>query len=226
MPFRHSLLCVLLLSWLSACATLGLPSEAQRSFEQGLALFQQGRYAEAVPHLQQATELDANFGKAYLYLGRSYLNLGQWSQAIAPVRTAFRLAPQESKQEVTQLLLDVLFGGATAALKKGNFGESIGLLKEALTLSPQAPNLQFQLVAALLGLGGQLLTQGKLSEAIATFTEATQRSPQHVEGYVGLARALWQQGNILQALTIARTALNLAPQNDAVRSLLQQLQRR
>ncbi len=230
MPYKLPLLSMLIpgliLWYLTSCATLGVPSEAQIAFDRGVALFQQGRYADAVPHFQRAAELDANFAQAYLYLGRAYLSLGQWLQAIPPIRTAFRLAPEESKQEVTQLLLDALLGGATAALNAGHFGSSIGLLREALVLAPQHPEVQPQLVTALIGLGGQFLTQGKFPDAITTFTEATHLSPQHVEAYIGLARALWQHGNLLQALTVANTALNLAPQNSNIRALLQQLQGR
>lgn len=226
MPLRFGLWLVLMLGWLNACATLGGPLGAQGAFDQGLVLFHQGRYADAVPHFQRATELEANFGRAYLYLGRSYLNMGQWLQAIPVIRTAFRLAPEDSKQEVAHLLLDALLGGATAALKGGNFGESVGLLREALTLSPQASTLQPQLVEALIGLGGQLLLQGKLSEAIASFTEVTHLHPQYVEGYIGLARALLQQGDLLKALVAVNTARSLAPSSDSVRALWQQLQGR
>ena len=69
MPLRFGLLLVLMLVWFNACATLGGPLGAQGAFDQGLVLFNQGRYADAVPHFQRATELDPNFGRAYLYLG-------------------------------------------------------------------------------------------------------------------------------------------------------------
>ncbi len=226
MPCRHFLALILLLGWLNGCATLGGLSEAQMAYEQGLALVNQGQYAAAVSPLQRAIDLDANFGKAYLALGRAHLGLGQWLQAIPVIRTAFRLAPAESKGEVTGLLLDGLLGGATASLKSGKFGESIGLFKEALTLSPKTGQVQLQLVEALIGMGGQLLGQGKLTDAIATFSEATQLNPQHVDGYLGLARALWQQGDIFKALAVGQKAMSLAPGDNNVRSLLQQLQGR
>ena len=216
----------LTLGLLTACATLGARSDAQGVFDQGVVLFNQGRYSEAIPLFQRATELDANFGRAYFYLGRAYVSLGQWLNAIPALRTAFHLAPADSQQEITHLLLDALLGGATAALKTGNFRDSIGLFKEALTVAPQSPSIRLQLVEALLGWGGQLLSQGKPADAIATFTEATHLAPRHVEAYLGLARALWQQGNLLPALAAAQTALSLAPNNSGVQALLHQLQGR
>ena len=51
------LLLGLLLGWLTACATVGIRSNAQVAFEHGLSLFQRGQYAEAIPLLQEATQL-------------------------------------------------------------------------------------------------------------------------------------------------------------------------
>ena len=160
MPRLPVLLLGLLLGWLTACAHVGVPSDAQVAFEQGLHLFQRGQYAEAIPLLQEATQRDPNFGQAYLYLGRSYLNLAQWSNAIPVLRTAFRLAPEASKHEVTQLLVDALLGGATAALKTGGFREAVGLLHEALGLAPHAQHLLPPLVEALIGWGGNSWRRG------------------------------------------------------------------
>ena len=226
MPRLPVLLVGLLLGWLTACAHVGVPSDAQVAFEQGLHLFQRGQYAEAIPLLQEATQRDPNFGQAYLYLGRSYLNLAQWSNAIPVLRTAFRLAPEASKHEVTQLLVDALVGGATAALKTGGFREAVGLLHEALGLAPHAQHLLPALVEALIGLGGQLLAQGQLRDAISAFTQATQLAPQQVDAYVGLARALWQQGALFKALAAVQTALRLAPNDSTVQALLHQWQGR
>ena len=47
----------------------GLFSSAQNEFDAGLVLFNNGRYQEAAARFQKATELDPNFGRAYLYLG-------------------------------------------------------------------------------------------------------------------------------------------------------------
>ena len=226
MPRLPLLLLGLILGWLTACATVGVHSEAQGAFDHGLSLFHRGQYAEAIPLLQEATQLDPDFGQAYLYLGRSYLNLGQWGNAIPVLRTAFRLAPEASKHEMTQLLLDALLGGATAALKTGGFREAVGLLHEAQGLAPYAQHLLPPLVEALIGWGGQLLAQGQLRDAIGAFTEVTQLAPQQVDAYVGLARALWQQGALFQALAAIQTALRLAPNNSTVRALLLQWQGR
>jgi hypothetical protein len=70
------------------------------------------------------------------------------------LRTAFHLAPEASQHESTQLLLDAVLEGATAALKTGGIGEAL------VGLAPHVQHLLPPLVEALIGLGGQLLAQG------------------------------------------------------------------
>jgi tetratricopeptide (TPR) repeat protein len=103
---------VLTLAWTSACASLGRLSPADTSFDHGLTLFNQGRFDEAIPYLEDATRDDPEFAQAYLYLGRAYISQSRWRAAIQPLRAAFRLAPKESQQEIMNLLLDAMFAAA------------------------------------------------------------------------------------------------------------------
>jgi tetratricopeptide (TPR) repeat protein len=96
----------------SACATLGRFSPAYNSFDHGLTLFNQGRFGEAIPYLEDATREDPEFAQAYFYLGRAYISQSRWRAAIQPLRTAFRLAPRESQQEIMNLLVDAMFAAA------------------------------------------------------------------------------------------------------------------
>jgi tetratricopeptide (TPR) repeat protein len=95
----------------SSCATLR-HFHANDSFERGLALFNQGRFDAAIPYFKRASDEDPNFAEAYLYLGRSHLSARHWREAIQPLRTAYRLAPEEAKQEVFNVLMDAFFAAA------------------------------------------------------------------------------------------------------------------
>jgi tetratricopeptide (TPR) repeat protein len=191
-----------------------------------LTLFHQGKYNDAIPHFAQATELDAEFGQAYLYLGRSYLNVQRWFDSLSPLRTAWRLSPGETQKEMISILLDALLGAAGARLAQGDFQESVSLFKEALTLAPGSDQVKQPMLGALLAYGGQLLSQGNAPDAVDAYTEAAQLAPQNVEGYLGLARSFLQTGDFLSAFTAAGQAMRLAPTNPDALSLFQQLQRR
>ena len=95
----------------SSCATLR-HFRADDSFERGLALFNQGHFEEAIPHFKRATEQEPEFAEAYFYLGRSHLSARYWREAIQPFRTAYRLASEDAKQEIFNVLMDAFFAVA------------------------------------------------------------------------------------------------------------------
>ena len=223
MPTVMRLFFMLLCCTFVACASLGPRSDAEKAFEEGFALFQQGEYDKAAAQFIIATERDPEFGRAYLYLGRSYLNLQRWVDAISPIRSALNLSPQETKKEIINLLVDALLGAAVANIKQGNFQDSITQLQEVLTLAPESAPAKQNLVSAFLGYGGQLLSQGKLSDALNAFQEVIQLSPENFDAYLGMAQAFWQQGDLFKALSSVNTALRLAPNNADAQSLLRKL---
>jgi len=101
-----------------ACATLG-HFRGQDSFERGLALFNQGRFAAAVPYFERATREDPDFAQAYFYLGRAHISQSQWRAAIQPLRTAFRLSPREAQDEIMNLIIDATFAATLNDFKLG-----------------------------------------------------------------------------------------------------------
>ncbi len=222
MRVNRKLILILIVFILSSCAGLFL-SGAEREFEEGLALFNRGLYEEAIVHFNKSTELDPMFPKPYLYLGRSYLNLGRWAEAVQPLRTAFRLAPAETKGEVVNLLFDALFGAAVSDFKKGDFKNSIGFLKEALQYEPSSGKAVNELVMVLIAQGGNLLSEGKTREAIDSFSEAIRMSPDNSEAYIGLARSFVESGDILKALSALEKALKIDPTNRDAKSLFNKL---
>jgi tetratricopeptide (TPR) repeat protein len=116
----------------NSCATVPLFQSAQSSFETGLALFNQGNFREAIPYFQTATERDANFAPAYFYLGRSLISTRRWREAIQPLRTAYRLAPEATRQEVFDILMDALFAVAISGFAPDRVGPSAEPLKDIL----------------------------------------------------------------------------------------------
>lgn len=98
---------------LVACAGTQTGPSAEGEFKAGLSLFNRGKFEDAVPRFEKATEIDPEFGKAYLYLGRSLLTVGRWPEAIPPLRAAVRYSPEETKREAADIILDVLLKHAT-----------------------------------------------------------------------------------------------------------------
>lgn len=100
----------------SSCSTGWLFNEGQANFDMGMARFNHGDFEGAIPYFQSATLDNPNFGQAYLYLGRSYLSLRRWREAVQPLRTAYRLAPQDTQQEIFNLMMDAVLAAAMDGL--------------------------------------------------------------------------------------------------------------
>lgn len=103
---------VLFLALLS-CAGLETAGTAEEEFNRGLSLFNRGRFEESVGAFERATELKPEYGEAYLYIGRSYLSLGRYTEALPPLRAAYRLSPEKMKKEAAELILDIILRHAS-----------------------------------------------------------------------------------------------------------------
>jgi tetratricopeptide (TPR) repeat protein len=124
----------LMMALAASCATLGRFSPAQENFERGLALFNQGRFAASVPYFERATRQDPEFAEAYFYLGRAHISQSHWREAIAPLRTAFRLSPQETQQEIVNLIIDAGFAAVLNDFKLGGESARPGRFQDKETL--------------------------------------------------------------------------------------------
>ena len=129
---RVSVLLAAAAFFLTSCAALGHFNPGYESFDQGVALFNQGHFAESVPYFERATRQDPEFGEAYFYLGRAYLSQSKWRAAIPPLRTAFRLSPRAAQQEIVNLIMDATFAAAVNDFDLGGERSRPEGLKELL----------------------------------------------------------------------------------------------
>jgi tetratricopeptide (TPR) repeat protein len=218
---RVSLIVSLLV--LASCAGMPFLSGPKQEFEQGLALFNAGKYEQAIPFFSKAAELDPKYVQAYIYLGRSYISLGSWGEAIGPLRTAYGISPTETRKEATSFLSDALVGAGIQSFRNGDYKTAVEHLKEGLTLDPGSMKIKDELVKAWTAYGGKLFTQGNFGEAISSFEQALQLSPGYLDAYIGLAKSFFKNGDYDKALQAARKALSLNPGSDELKKLLLQI---
>ncbi len=222
MSIKKKVSLVIIFFLITSCAGLILRG-AEDEFEKGLALFNRGLYEEAISHFEKAIEIDPEFAKAYLYLGRSYLNLKRWVEAVQPLRTAFQLSPEESKKEIVTLLIDALFGAAVHEIKQGNLETSLSLFKEVFSLQKQFGSSMDKLIENLVSLGGELLSEGKTTEAIAVYNQAVKVAPRNASVYIGLARAFLKNGDMFKAVDAIKKALEIDPSNSDAQFLFKDI---
>jgi tetratricopeptide (TPR) repeat protein len=222
-PMNLTIVVLLVSLVLSSCAGLMISGEAQYTYEQGLALFNQGRFSEAIPIFEKAILLEPDFYQAHLYLGRSHLNLRAYGKALAPLRNAYRLSPNDFKGEVADLLIDALLGTAFSELKEGNIQTSLSYIREVLLTDPKSKKIKDDLSLVLVAVATELFKSGKVREAVKEYTEAIKANPNNTGAYVGLAKALFKSGDFLKALNAAEKAVSIDPDSKEALGVIKDL---
>jgi tetratricopeptide (TPR) repeat protein len=81
---------------------------AESIYNQGVVLFNAGKYADAKVQFDAATKADPNNANAFYQLGMTSLNLGQIPDAVAALQTFVKLAPTDPKAAQVQSSLPAL----------------------------------------------------------------------------------------------------------------------
>ncbi len=72
------------------------PSNAGAEYVLGELARQDNNFPEAIEHFGRAAKLDGHFADALIGLGRSLIAAGRIGEAVAPLQTAVKLAPQDA----------------------------------------------------------------------------------------------------------------------------------
>jgi serine/threonine protein kinase/tetratricopeptide (TPR) repeat protein len=121
--------------------SMSLSLEADHELALGGALVDSGKYAEALPHLQRAVELDPHFAKAYHTLAVQLGNLGRKGESIR----AYELGIASMDALSDQGRLQLLAGYYRAT---GEYDKASGTLAELLRLRPGESNIETSLANA------------------------------------------------------------------------------
>jgi tetratricopeptide (TPR) repeat protein len=168
--------------------------------------------------------------RAHGNLGRAYLLLGRWEEAIAACRQELQLAPEyngDARANIGRALTEL--GRAAAALPyfeeglrlrpdsfdvHNNYGialaalgrwpEAVAQYERALRLQPDAAELHNNLANAL-------VKTGRLSEALEHYETAAKLEPDFVEAEVNWGRSLAEAGRLAAALPHFEKVLRVRP---------------
>jgi protein O-GlcNAc transferase len=220
---------LLLLLWQAAA-----PSD--QLYEQGVALFQQGRLEEALPPLREAVRLDPS-ARNWRALGVVYAARQDFREAEPAFQEACRLAPHDE-------LNCYYLGRSLYALDRHE--ASLDALKKALPVHPRRWRTELAIAQALEALGRAkeaeeqfrkairlappkpvspdfdnpsvdygifLYRQGRLDEALASFAEGVRRAPDSAKARYQYGRALLQAGKLEEAVEQLQAAVAREAEN-------------
>ena len=83
-----------LLILFTALILIGCATKGKDSYDAGVKLFQEKKYQECVPDIQNAVKENPEFGEAYMYLGRAYNSLQQYDASIDNYQKALGIFKQ------------------------------------------------------------------------------------------------------------------------------------
>jgi Flp pilus assembly protein TadD len=172
-----------------------LPGNALAHSNLGLHLSTHGRFAEALPHLEEVLRLEPRFKTVHTDLGVTLGALGRFNEAIAHFREALR---QDPNDVVALANLGALLSETAA------HGEERDLYRRALALEPDNTN-------ALNNIGVMLSDEGRLDDAMACFRKVLALEPSNALAHSNLGLSLARAGRGAEAVAGYQEALHLRP---------------
>jgi Flp pilus assembly protein TadD len=152
------------------------PGDSEATFYLGQTLLRLGEYGEAEEQFRRMLEADPKSGRAHLGLGIIYYNQKRYQDALASLRDAEKVLPDEPL---------VYYYQGLAYHELGEFEKSPGRFIKAMTLSPDlAPTAQYYS-------GVAFFRRGILDEARTAFEAAVALQPESEQAR--LARELLGQ---------------------------------
>ncbi len=188
---RRLVVMVMAVLVLAGCASL-IADSIESLLKQGIELFTQRKYDEAIAKFQEVIRRDPKSWNAYLYMARSYIGKTSWTDAVASGRKALELAPDQ--KDVIPVLAEALLGAGTDALKRGQFTEAANHLVEYVKLKPADYQGYLQLGRAYLGNAAYADALRALVQGLGQTTEPGARQ-QLVQGLLDGGRQALSSGN-------------------------------
>ncbi|BCK86730.1 lipopolysaccharide assembly protein B [Sideroxyarcus emersonii] len=180
---------------------------AQEEIDALMALFTQGRSAEAATLAQAMVQQFPLYGFGWKVLGAAFKQQGKSAEALAPMQKAAELLPHDAEAYSN-------LGGNLQDL--GRTDEAVANLNRALQINPKNAD-------AHLNLGVTLQTLGRLEEAEKSYRRALEIKPDFAAAHGNLGVVLQSMGRLPEALAHIQERARLMPGNAVDQHLIASL---
>jgi tetratricopeptide (TPR) repeat protein len=179
---------------LALVLTTGLAAHA--GWEEGVAAFQSGNYAQAAEEFRTVVEAQAEWPGGHLMLGRSLLKLGRSQEALTHLRKAYDLQPDNV---ATQMILGQAY---VQSRRYRDAGELLGKVNVAsLPKAQQGPLHQMRAVA--------FDKTGQTDRAIQELGRAVQLNPNDADLQFQYGTLMFNNGDTSTAVASLEKAVSL-----------------
>jgi Flp pilus assembly protein TadD len=164
-------------------------------YDLGVIMLRQGRYSEAIAHLNESLRIEPGDADAHNNLGLALGRQGKIQEAMVHYAEALRIKPDDA--------------GA-----HNNLGVALarqGKMQEAMVHYAEAVRIKPDLAEAYGNIGNSLAQQGKIKEAIDQYNKCLQINPDFPDIHRNLGICFGEQGRIEEAIAHFKEALRIKP---------------
>ncbi len=168
------------------------------SFEllnEGVKLYKDGKYRDAVQKLQRTAGISLNSFMAQYYLGLSFIGLKKYEEAIPPLQLSVELEPEHIQAHIAL---------ANSFLKQGDIPEARAGFLRAL-------EIQEDYAPALEGLGRLHEAIGDNDLAIEYYEQALALNSTYPDTYTSLGDLFLELGNMERGVELFLEAIDIRP---------------
>jgi protein O-mannosyl-transferase len=162
-----------------------------------LAMLEEGKAAESIPHFLDALRLDPNQASIHCNLGDALVTSGAVDQGIAEFKEALRLDPDYAPARVAL---------GNAMTKRSDVKTALEVYQAAVASDPDDE-------AAHINLAELLARMGRREEAVTHYLETLRLDPNNVIAHYNLANLLAEGGNETEAISHYSAAMRLNPRD-------------
>ena len=187
--------------------------EARNTFLQGVQLYQESKFDQAIAAFEAVLQDKPDFAEGYYNLGMANLHKGEYDNALAAMEKAIELKPD---------FLEAYFGIGQIYVEKGEYERAIDIFKRAMAANPEAAD-------PYLNLGILYFNNNEDDLAEAALLKALSLKPSFPPPYYQLGLLYLRKDEIAKSRQNFERFLELAPQAPeaaAVRNILEELKKR
>jgi tetratricopeptide (TPR) repeat protein len=179
--------------------TVEFPQEltGDQLYEEGVKLYKQEKYQEALPCFQEATRRKANFAEAHFQLGMIYFKLERPKEELAAYEKVIQIDPN---------FIDAHINSGIAYIVLDKWQEALLCFKESIRIDPGTAKNHF-----LLGVVYDRME--KYEEAINAFKKAVQIKPDFAKAYLSMGGSYIRFNKRQEAMDSFKQVVNLEPNN-------------
>ena len=182
---------------LSKAAELDSTMVKDAYFQMGYMLFARRDYEGSLPYFDKTLAVDPKFLPALLNKGLAELQLGKKSEAIATLREALVVKPDDSRTMVW-------IGQTMLQMEADSLPIALEMYQNAAAVDPKNGD-------ALRGAGLALLLMDRCTDAEGWFVKANEVQADHLQGRIWLAQSYAKCGDLTRAKQQFQAALEIDP---------------